>query len=121
MIQTMQCIDPLTLPGFAAAKHRLESDGRPSYWIMEIVDISNPYAIYQPAGRPNYRSDCPLYDGYWLDGGIGSVQCRGVDELLPGLMWNETCEHKFEQCPFYAVGEVQMSMFADSGGENDGG
>jgi len=84
-------IDFLALPGFAEAKRRLEGAGRPSAWITELADTLNKCAVFLKDGRPGYRSQCPNYEGYWLDGGTGSVQCGAYGGLLPGLMWSTAC------------------------------
>lgn len=104
-------LDPMTLPGFAEVKERLEAEGSPSYWIARVVDPNSSCAVFLPNGGHWYKSGCPLYEGYWLDGGTGAVQCTGYGELLPGLMWGTTCEKKFETCPFYKDGQVQLSLF----------
>ena len=119
-VQTKGHIDPLNLPGFLEVRNRLESKGHPSGWITQVVDPGNPHAVYLQEGKPWYKSECPLYDGYWLHGGIGSVQCRGVDELLPGLILDTVCTKQYKQCQFYATGEVQLSWF-DPGDERYGG
>ena len=94
-------IDFLKLPGFAEAKSHLESDGRPSAWITETVNPTDKGAIFIKNGRPWYKSPCMHYEGYWLHGGLGSVQCDVCKGLLPGLMWDTTCRENFEECPFY--------------------
>lgn len=93
--------DPVEeLPGFAEARESLQKDGRPSWWINLIVDTSDPYALFQKDGKPNYKCECPEYEGFWLDGGIGSVQRRAHDGLLPGLHFELTCRENYEMCPF---------------------
>ena len=82
-------IDFLALPGFAEAKRHLEDVG----------------ATFLKDGRPWYKSRCPNYEGYWLEGGTGSVQCGSYGGLLPGLMWDTTCKGGFEKCPFCTKGE----------------
>ena len=99
-------IDFLVLPGFAEAKRHLEETGHPSTWITEVVDTSNKYATFLKDGRPWYRSQCPNYEGYWLEGCTGSVQCGSYGGLLPGLMWDTTCKGGFEKCPFCTKGEL---------------
>ena len=99
-------IDFLALPGFAAAKRHLEETGHPSTWITELVDTSDKHATFLKDGRPWYRSQCPNYEGYWLEGCTGSVQCGSRGGLLPGLMWDTTCKGGYEQCPFCTKGEL---------------
>lgn len=90
-----------SLPGFAEAKKQLEEKGRPSDWLTNVVDTSDPYAIFLKKGKSHYKSQCPHYEGYWLDGGIGSVQCQAADGLLPGLQWSLFCEKNCTVCQFY--------------------
>ena len=103
---TAPYIDFLALPGFAAAKRHLEETGHPSTWITELVDTSDKHATFLKDGRPWYKSRCPNYEGYWLEGCTGSVQCGSYGGLLPGLMWDTTCKGGFEQCPFCTKGEL---------------
>lgn len=99
-----QPINFLSLPGFSEAKKGLEEKGMPSAWITETVDTTEKCAFFCKGGRPWYKSQCEHYEGYWLLGGIGSVQCSACRELLPGLMWQTTCREQFENCPFYSAG-----------------
>lgn len=99
-----QPIDFLTLPGFAEAKKRLEETGHPSAWITKVVDPTEKDAFFHKNGRYRHKSPCEHYEGHWLLGCIGSVQCDACESLLPGLMWDTTCKEKFENCPFYEKG-----------------
>lgn len=94
-------IDYMTLPGFIKAKRHLEDSGHPSEWLTEVVDTTQKGACFLKSGRPWYRSLCPYYEGYWLHGGVGSVQCAACRNILPGLVWDTTCKEGFEKCPFY--------------------
>lgn len=64
-----------------------------------LPDPSDPYAVFIKDGKPWYISQCPKYEGYWLDGGRGAVQCSG--EILPGRQWYAVCSKCPETCPFY--------------------
>ena len=99
-------VDFLALPGFAEAKRHLEETGHPSTWITKLVDTSDKYAKFLKDGRPWYRSQCPHYQGYWLEGCTGSVQCSSYGGLLPDLMWDTTCKGRYEQCPFFKKGDL---------------
>ena len=88
------------LPGFAEARKYLKRRGRPCGWIDEVVDKDEPAAQFMKAGNPNYCSECPEYEGFWLDGCIGSVQCRSVPFLIPGFHWYKTCGETPGRCPF---------------------
>lgn len=79
----------------------LEVKGKPSYWIHEVVNKENPHAYFLKHGKPFYKSTCPLFEGYWLRGGCGSVQCKASKELFPGLHLELTCRDHHEVCPYY--------------------
>lgn len=74
---------------------RVEDDlirrGRPCGWVSKIVDPSQKYAYFRAHGKPSYTSSCPHYQGFWLDGGCGSVQCALHSGLMPGIIWDEVC------------------------------
>ena len=89
------------LPGFAEAKTRIEEKGYLSDWITKTVDPNEPGAVYLPNGKPNHKSDCPHYIGYWLCGHIGSVKCAKCSELLPGLQWGIMCSKDYSACKFF--------------------
>ena len=98
---SMQLQDGLwDLPGFSEARDYLDRKGLSSTWVDEVVDPSGRLACFEKNGKPHYRSECPAYEGYWLDGSTGSVQCRNVPFLQPGLQWDNTCSKNPEQCPF---------------------
>jgi hypothetical protein len=96
-----------TLPGFAEAKRNLEAKGHSFGLVTNVVDTSEPYAMFLKKGGHNYKSKCPHYDGYWLLGGTGSVQCKAADGLLPGLQYSLFCEKNCEACLFYKDKEQQ--------------
>ena len=81
----------------------LISRGRPSEWPTKVVDRNEFGAVFEAKGNPHYRSRCPRYEGYWLLGGTGSVQCNACEELLPGVVWYETCAKEYEKCPFFVT------------------
>lgn len=89
-----------SLPGFAVARDYLSRRGYLCGWVDKVVDRDSFGAIFRKLGKPWYLSECPYYEGFWLDGGIGSVQCSRVPFLLPGLHQPNTCEKHPEQCPF---------------------
>ena len=79
----------------------LEAKGLPSGWVTKIVDPGVFGAVFEEKGMPHYRSQCPCFEGYWLLGGTGSVQCRTAGELLPGPVWYNVCSKVYRKCPFY--------------------
>jgi len=84
----------------------LEAKGKPSYWIHEVVNRETPHAIFLNLGKPFYKSKCPLFEGYWLHGGCGSVQCKASKDLFPGLHLELTCRDNHEVCPYYKAAQV---------------
>ena len=62
----------------------LEAKGRPAIWVTSVVDPGAFGAVYEAHGKPHYRSGCPGYEGYWLHGGTGAVQCSAYSGLCTG-------------------------------------
>ena len=87
--------------GIQRAIDYLNDKGLPATWPEMVVDKEAFGAVFENEGKPHYRSQCPHYEGYWLLGGIGSVQCKAEGELIPGLAWYAVCSKGYEQCPFY--------------------
>lgn len=79
----------------------LKAKGLPAGWPTETVDRERFGAVFEEKGDPHYRSQCPKYEGYWLLGGTGSVQCSASDELLPGIVWYEVCCKEYGHCPYF--------------------
>lgn len=77
----------------------LKSRGFPHEWPMKTVDINDPATVKAVVTAGSYKSRCPHYKGFWLCGGIGSVECAAFGGLLPGIVWYTTCEKRCEQCP----------------------
>ena len=90
---------------FTEEKRGLESRGYPSYWVDEVVDRNDKYAMFEKDGKPHYKSQCPYYEGYWLRGGCGSVQCAAHDGLIPGLQWDKFCSKCHEKCLVFRKAE----------------
>lgn len=93
-----QCSEEL---GIDKVVRDLTQRGKPTSWVTRTVDPENPGAVFEKMGKPHYPSACPCYEGYWLLGGTGSVQCRAAGELLPGIVWYGVCSKGHEGCPFY--------------------
>lgn len=88
------------LPGFAATREYLARKGLSFAWVDQVVDRDSPGAVFLKFGKPGYLSSCPHYEGFWLSGGIGSVQCSKAPFLLPGLQLYETCDKHPDRCLF---------------------
>ncbi len=84
----------------------LKERGCSTEWVTMVVDPDNRFATFVKDGKPWYRSDCQSYEGYWLHGGLGSVQCKAVGQLIPGLFWDLFCKENCEQC-FYHQKEIE--------------
>lgn len=78
----------------------LESRGKPSFWVTQVADPAEPGTLKATVTASSYRSKCPHYDGYWLCGGTGAVECAAAGERLPGIVWYEVCSKEYEKCPF---------------------
>lgn len=96
-------------PGFEKVKADLEAKGRPWEWILKTVDAKSATAVYLPAGKPWYKSECPAYEGIWLDGGTGSVQCSAVSNLLPSLQHLLYCSENCKSCQHYPAATAEQS------------
>ena len=88
------------LPGFEETRAYLKGMDKPCGWVDEIVERDSPGASFVKLGKPWYKSECPHYEGFWLNGGLGSVQCQLVPYLVPGLHYQLTCGVCPDQCPF---------------------
>lgn len=82
----------------------LRAKGLPAEWPTRVVDPEDKYTSYLPGGKPWYKSDCPCYEGYYLLGGTGAVNCATSGELLPGVVWYEVCRKEYGKCPYYGKG-----------------
>ena len=65
----------------------------------KIVDKAESGSVFLKLGKPWYLSKCPNYEGYWLNGSIGSVQCGLYAELFPGVHQHLFCAKNCENCP----------------------
>ncbi len=88
-------------PAFQKAYDKLKAGGHSTEWLLQAVDPDLPTAMFVKSGKPWYLSRCPYYEGYWLDGHIGSVQCKSAGLLLPGHFWYAFCREKCRECPFF--------------------
>lgn len=97
---------PLILPEYVAVQQDLIARGHGGTdnagWVFETVDPDAPGAIFLKDGKPWYKTTCPHYEGFWLCGYIGSVQCKQVDGLIPSIHWQIFCrtEEGCAKCPY---------------------
>lgn len=98
----------IKLPKYQERKAGLVERGRPWEWILDTVALDDNYAVFLKLGKPWYRSECPHYEGYWLSGGIGSVQCSVAEGLLPGIHQLLYCGSDCKNCPVYNLATEQQ-------------
>ncbi len=67
--------------------------------IRSPAEPAQPLVFFEKNGKLCYRSACPHYRGYWLDGLNGAVVCNQVDFLLPGIVLELYCRYHCEDCP----------------------
>lgn len=92
----------IDLPEYEEVCKDLILRGHPAGWVKEVVDPTYPCATFIKDGKPWYKSPCRHYVGYWLCGGTGSVQCKAVTGLLPGIHHQLFCksEEGCTKCPY---------------------
>lgn len=62
-----------------------------------IADIFAKFTTWLPKGRnmkvgyTPYPSQCPFFEGYWLDGLYGAVECKLQGNLMPGKEYLYRC------------------------------
>ena len=69
--------------------------------IRSVADPNKPFVYFEKNGRLCYKSECPHYDGYWLDGVSGAVICKQLDFLLPGVILELYCRNHCDECPLH--------------------
>lgn len=70
--------------------------------LRATADPNKPNVYFEKNGKLCYKSDCPNYGGYWLDGLSGAVVCNQVDFLLPGIILELYCRYHCDECPLHA-------------------
>ena len=86
-----------------AIKQKLDETGWLSDWIKNVPTTNGPVDYFLKKGKTKpgakcYLSECPHYNGYWL-ARLGAVDCRLVDNLLPGIIVDFTCSKNYKSCP----------------------
>jgi len=90
------------LPLFTEAAEHIKAAGYKADWINKNVNIEDPCARFiKPKNRFGYKSDCPHFQGIWLNGGFMSLKCAVSPIPIPGLHLDLTCSKEYERCPFY--------------------
>ena len=86
--------------GIQQAVEYLQAKGLPGTWPTQVADPDDGGTFFLPKGKPYNKSDCHCYEGYYLDGISGAVQCSGAGELLPGIVWDNVCSKDYNLCPY---------------------
>ena len=89
------------MPRFLEFESSLKSRNPRATPIRSTADPNKPYVFFEKNGRLGYRSDCPDYGGYWLDGVHSAVVCKQVDFLLPGVILELYCRYHCNECPLH--------------------
>lgn len=89
------------LPEYQQVMDDLTRRGFQNTWVTKTVDTNKSGACFLKKGKSGYKADCPHYDGYWLLGGTGSVQCARCSNLLPGIHLNLFCQKNPSSCPYF--------------------
>ena len=87
------------MPKFLEFESSLKSGNPRATPIRSTADPNKPYVFFEKNGRLGYRSDCPDYSGYWLDGVHSAVVCKQADFLLPGVILELYCRYHCNECP----------------------
>lgn len=92
------------LPEYIAAQQDLVSRGYSPKWVLRVVDCADRRSTFLRKGVPWYKSTCPCYEGYWLNGSTGSVQCNSSPSLLPGIHHHIFCSSGdgVAKCPYHS-------------------
>lgn len=87
--------------GIQQAVEHLQAKGLPAQWPTKVADPNDSSTFFLQKGKPYNKSNCPCYEGYYLDGLFGAVKCSGTGELLPGIVWDKVCSKNFNICPYF--------------------
>ena len=77
--------------GIQKAIDYLKGKGLPYEWPEKVVNLNDPATLKATVTASSYKSQCPHYSGYWLCGGIGSVECAaekaaGYEKIFSSLL-----------------------------------
>ena len=84
-------------------KQGIESRGYRSEWVSKVPKVDE-YTPFLQKGKSKhgikcYLSDCPHYNGIYLCGGAGALDCNLVSERLPGIIKDLHCTKEHDKCP----------------------
>lgn len=80
-------------------KENIVSKGYKCEWVDKVADPNECGTCFVKNGKGSYKSTCHNYEGYYLSGGGGSVQCKCAG-LLPGIIGYEICFKEDLKCPY---------------------
>ena len=89
------------MPRFLEHENSLKPGDQRATPIRSAADPTQPLVFFEKNGKLCYRSACPHYRGYWLDGLNGAVVCNQVDFLLPGIVLELYCRNYHNECPLH--------------------
>ena len=89
------------MPLFLQYEKEVQARGPKTARTRVTADPDKQYVYFQKNGKLCYKSDCPDYDGYWIDGLHGAVVCKQVDFLLPGVILELYCRNNCDECPLH--------------------
>lgn len=93
--------DLRNLPEYVREEMLLKTRGKPTEWMYQTAEPGK-YTAFLKDGKPGYKSECPFYDGYYLDGSHGGTSCNACGGMiLFGLHYYLVCKKNHENCPFY--------------------
>ena len=73
------------LPGFAEAREYFHRRGLTGAWVDTVIDPSDKWACFERPGKSYYRSECPAFEGFWLDGGSSAETSPSLSRDCIGI------------------------------------
>lgn len=70
-------------------------------WMRKVANPADKNTFLIKNGKLGYRSRCPAYKGYYLDGIYGATACANINFLLPGIIQSLYCDASPEKCPLF--------------------
>jgi len=95
------------MPAFLDFEKDVQARGPKTARTRATANPEDPYTFFEKNGKLCYKSDCPHYDGYWLDGLHGAVICKQTEFLLPGIILELYCRYHCGECPLHEETETE--------------
>ena len=96
-----------TMPLFLDFEKDVQARGLKTAQTRMTANPDDKYTFFEKNGKLCYKSDCPHYSGYWLDGRFGAVVCKQVEFLLPEIILELYCRHHCSECPLHEETETE--------------